>query len=118
MKDLDAYYTQQIEPIRGCLLTLRDIILSQDREVSETRKWNMPCFCYKEKMFCFLWIDKKSNLPYILFVEGKHLNEPLLKTQKRSRMKALYLDPCKDIPLELIAHLLTVSLDLSRSVTL
>jgi len=23
------------------------------------------CFCYKKKMFCYLWTDKKTDEPYL-----------------------------------------------------
>ncbi|MDB5250279.1 MAG: hypothetical protein JWQ40_4673 [Segetibacter sp.] len=34
MRELDDFYLQQDEPIKGCLLALREIILSQDKNVS------------------------------------------------------------------------------------
>jgi len=56
---LDNFYIEQDEPIKGCLLTLREIILKQDKDVSNVLKYGMPFFCYKGKMFCYLWIHKK-----------------------------------------------------------
>ena len=115
MTPLDQFYFKQEEPMRGCLLALREMILSQDQLVTETRKWSMPCFCYKHKMFCFLWIDKKKHLPYVLFVEGNYLEHPSLKSQNRSRMKALFLDPMKDLPEATIHQLLREALDLYKN---
>ncbi|KAA1242987.1 DUF1801 domain-containing protein [Aquimarina sp. RZ0] len=73
MKKIDCYYLNMEEPNKSCLLALRSIILKQDPEISETKKWGMPCFCFKKKMFCYLWTDKKTQDPYILFVEGNYL---------------------------------------------
>ena len=84
--DNDGYYLSKKEPSKSSLLALRSIILKQDAEVSETRKYGMPCFCYKKKMFCYLWTDKSTGDPYILFVEGKHLHHPKLESGDRSRM--------------------------------
>lgn len=113
--ELYTYYFQQEEPQKSCLLALRDIILRQDADVSETIKYGMPCFCYKKKMFCYLWTDSKTNDPYILFVEGKFLNIPELESSKRSRMKILRINPAKDLPLALIESSLNEALDLYRN---
>ncbi len=75
----------------------------------------MPCFCYKKKMFCYLWTDKKTNEPYLLFVEGKHLDHPKLEVESRSRMKIFRVNPNKDLPIRTIEKLLNAALDLYRS---
>ena len=54
MKEPDNFYLQQEEPIKGCLLALKEIILSQDEDISNEWKYGMPFFCYKKKMFCYL----------------------------------------------------------------
>lgn len=54
IREVYQYYEDQEEPNKSCLLALRSIILGQDRDVTETRKWGMPCFCYRKKMFCYL----------------------------------------------------------------
>ena len=113
--DLENYYLSKDEPNKSCLLALRDIILRQDDQVSETRKWGMPCFCYKKKMFCYLWTDKKTDEPYLLMVEGKHLNHPELEEGNRSRMKIFRVNPHKDLPLQTIERLLNDALDLYRN---
>jgi hypothetical protein len=58
----------------------------------------MPFFSFKGKMFCYLWLDKKSKLPYMEIVEGGRIDHPLLVKEKRARMKVLYFDPLKDLP--------------------
>lgn len=114
MEGLDEYYLAKTEPNKSCLLALRDLILDQDELVSETRKWGMPCFCYKQKMFCYLWTDKKTREPYILFVEGNYLDHPNLEKGSRARMKIFRVDPNADLPVDAINNLLCEALDLYR----
>ena len=112
MSQLNNFYLSQPEPNQSCLLALRKIILDQDEQIEETVKYGMPCFTYKKKMFCYLWTDKKTKEPYILMVEGKRLEHPLLETGDRARMKILRVDPSKDIPVKTIQEILAVALDL------
>ncbi len=114
----DNYYLSKNEPIGSCLLALRDIILKQDENINESWKYGMPCFCYKRKMFCYLWTDKNTEEPYILMVEGKHLNHKGLEQGKRSRMKIFRINPYIDLPLQNIEKLLNDALDLYRNGTI
>ena len=115
VKELDNYYLNKEEPNKSCLLALRSIILDQDRNITETLKWGMPCFCYKKKMFCYLWIDKKTNGPYILMVEGKYVDHPELEEGKRSRMKIFRVNANKDLPIKTIKIILQKAIDLYRT---
>lgn len=74
----------------------------------------MPCFCYKKKMFCYLWTDKKTKEPYLLLVEGALLVDPELEAGDRSRMKIFRVNPNADLPLAKINELLNNALDLYR----
>lgn len=114
-RELDNFYLNKSEPNRSCLFALRSIILDQDTQVTETMKYGMPCFCYKKKMFCYLWTDKKTNEPYLLFVEGKHLDHPQLETGSRSRMQIFRVDPNNDLPIRVLRKLLNAALDLYRN---
>jgi hypothetical protein len=118
ISELDNYFLSKDEPNRSCLLALRSIILEQDTAVTETVKYGMPCFCYNKKMFCYLWTDKKTNEPYILMVEGKHLEHPELEQGDRSRMKIFRVDPNKDLPINTINLILNQALDLYRNGTI
>lgn len=118
MDEIYNFYLSKEEPQKSCLLALRDIIMERDADITETVKYGMPCFCYRKKMFCYLWVDSKTGEPYILFVEGKRLDNPLLETGGRSRMKILRVDPAEDLPLELIVSLLNEALDLYRNGTI
>jgi hypothetical protein len=118
LRELDNFYLNKEEPNKSCLLALRSIILEQDAIVTETVKYGMPCFCYKKKMFCYLWTDKETLEPYILFVEGKHLNHPKLEQGTRSKMKIFRINPVKNLPLKSIKSLLKEALDLYRKGTI
>ena len=115
LSDLDNFYLQQEEPVKSCLLALREIILSRDKNINVAWKYRMPFFCYKEKMFCYLWVNKKRGQPYIGVVEGKHIDHPKLIIEKRSRMKIMLFDPNKDLPVKTIHLILKQSLDLYRN---
>ena len=115
MKQLDDFYQNQEEPIKGTFLALRDIILKQDKDITNALKYGMPFFCYKEKMFCYLWTHKKLKQPYIGIVEGKHFDEPFLIQEKRSRMKIMMFDSEKDLPLEQIESVIQKALNLYKS---
>lgn len=115
IREIDAYYYSKEEPVKSCLLVLRSIILEQDKEITETRKYGMPCFTYRKKMYCFLWVDKKTEEPYILMVEGNHLEHPELEKGNRSRMKILRVNPNKDLPMKTILSILNDALDLYRT---
>ena len=114
IREVDNYYVNKEEPIKACLLALRIIIIKQGTNITETQKWGMPCFCYKKKVFCYLWTDKKTGEPYILMVEGNHLVHPKLEAGKRSRMKIFRVDPNEDLPVKTIENILQKSLDLYR----
>tara|TARA_R110002167_G_scaffold54350_9_gene154850 strand:- start:2286 stop:2651 length:366 start_codon:yes stop_codon:yes gene_type:complete len=114
----DHFYSHQGEPNKSCLLALRNIVLKQDENLTETRKYGMPCFCFKHKMCCYLWVDKKTEEPYILFVEGQHIDHPQLEAGDRARMKIFRVDPNKDIPIRTVERLLKTAIDLYRNGTI
>jgi len=112
MREIDFYFLEKEEPFKSCLLALRNCILTHDTTIVETRKYGMPCYCFRNKAFCYLWTDKKTKEPYILFVEGQHLDHPKLESGKRSRMKIFRIDPNKDLPMATIDLLLNNALEL------
>jgi hypothetical protein len=115
MKESEHFYSQLKEPTKGCLLALRAIILSLDKNISEAWKYGMPFFCYKGKMFCYLWEHKKFKQPYIGIVEGKRLDFPELIIEKRSRMKIMLIDRDKDLPVKRIEIILLQAIRLYKS---
>lgn len=102
----EDFYLNNEEPVKGCLLALRQIILEQNELMTETRKYGMPCFCYNKKIICYLWTDKKTGEPYILIADGQKLDHPELESGDRSRMKILRVNPKEDFPIEIINSVL------------
>ncbi|MBK7788525.1 MAG: DUF1801 domain-containing protein [Saprospiraceae bacterium] len=115
MTEIENYYSNQPEPIKGTLLALKEIVLSQDKNISHEWKYGMPFFCYKGKMFCYLWVHKKYKQPYIGIVEGQRFNDPDLLQESRSRMKIMLLNPEIDLPIKKIKNLLKKVLTLYQS---
>lgn len=111
----DNFYLQKDEPLKSCLLALRDIILKQDKDISAACKYGMPFFCYKGKMFCYLWVHKKLHQPYMGIVEGKRFDHPNLIIEKRSRMKIMLFEADQDLPLTIIEDILKQALDLYKT---
>jgi hypothetical protein len=115
MKQLDDFYLKQEEPIKGLFLALKEIILKQDTDITNVLKYGMPFFCYKGKMFCYLWLHKKYKQPYIGIVEGKHFDEDFLLQENRSRMKIMLFDTNEDLPLEQIEAIIQKAIKLYKS---
>lgn len=108
---LTDFYLKQEEPVKSTFLALRDVILSENPGITHELKYGMPFFCYKGKMFCYLWTHKKNKQPYVGFVEGKLFDEPFMLQEKRSRMKIFLIDPNEDLPIYQIELLLQKALD-------
>jgi predicted RNA binding protein YcfA (HicA-like mRNA interferase family) len=111
----DTFYLNSEEPNKSCLLAMRSIILKLENNIVETTKYGMPCFCFKGKAFCYLWVDKKSKEPYFLMVEGEHLQHKALEKGNRSRMKILRVNPKKDLPIATINLIMNQALDVYRN---
>jgi Domain of unknown function (DU1801) len=114
LREPDDFYLEKDEPLKSCLFALREIILSQDQEITSAWKYGMPFFCYKKKMFCYLWVHKKYRQPYIGIVEGKYFDHPSLISEKRSRMKIMLIDVNKDLPLDTINTILQKAINLYK----
>ena len=106
LRAIDNYFLRQEEPAKACLQFLREHILKQDNQITESWKYGMPFFCYNGKMFCYLWIHKKYRQPYLGIVEGGKIDHPDLIAEKRARMKILLLDPTRDLPMKKINGIL------------
>ena len=114
LNPIDHFFLQKDEPVKSCLQFLRSHILKQDSDITEAWKYGMPFYCYKGKMFCYLWVHKKYHQPYLGIVEGRKIHDPDLLTEKRSRMKILLLDPNREIPVKKITAILKEALKLYR----
>lgn len=115
MKQLDDFYLKQKEPAKGIFLALKEIILSQDKDITNVLKYGMPFFCYKGKMFCYLWMHKKLKKVYIGIVEGKHFDDSFLIQEARSRMKIMLFNADEDLPLKKIESVIQKALNLYKS---
>lgn len=58
-------------------------------------------------MFCYLWTDKKTNMPYVCFAKGIKSNNPHLELGTRKTMKSLTINPNEDIPVDILNEILT-----------
>ncbi len=114
MKEIDAYFAQHAEPNRGCLAALRYFILHFDGKITEGWKYGMPFYFHSGKRFCYLWIDKKRNQPYIGFTDGKKMDHPDLLSESRSRMKILLINPTSDLPVESMTALFEQAISLLK----
>lgn len=110
LRDLDNFYLQKEEPVKSCLQALRTFLLHYDKNITEAWKYRMPFFCYKGKMFCYLWVHKKTLQPYIGIVEGNKIDHPDLIIENRSRMKIMMLEAEKDLPLKKLNTILKMAI--------
>ena len=115
MKEVDLFYENSELPFREVFIALKEIILRQDKEITHELKYGMPFFCYKGKMFCYLWIHKKYKQPYIGIVEGKHFDESFLLQETRSRMKIMLFDENDDLPVEQINNVINKAINLYKT---
>jgi len=102
VKNIDEFYHNQEEPIKGCLLALKEIIQTYNPDFEPRWYYRLPCFMYQNQIFCYLWIDKKSQFPYIAIGKGVKIEHPDLIQGSRTFTKLLMIDPNEDIPIEKI----------------
>ncbi|MEO6978480.1 MAG: DUF1801 domain-containing protein [Mucilaginibacter sp.] len=114
MRAIDDYFLNKDEPVKGCLLFLREFILSFNNNITEAWKYGMPFYCYKGKMFCYLWVDKKTLNPYLGIVDGNKIEHPLLVIEKRARMKTIQFDARQDVPVDTLKEILEIALAIRR----
>ena len=115
MREIDNFYLFKDEPVKSCLHFLRGHILNYDKNITEALKYRMPFFCYHGKMFCYVWIHKKTQQPFIGFVDGKLMQHPLLMFEDRARIKIMLLDAGQDIPVESINEVLNLAINTRRA---
>lgn len=115
MRELDDFYLNLQEPIKGTMIALRDIILKKDTAITPEWKYKLPFFYYKGKMFCYLWTHKKLKKVYIGFVNGDYLEESFLIQEKRKKMKIMLFDPEEDLPVEKIDMVLDKAINLYKT---
>jgi hypothetical protein len=97
-RELENYYLKQPEPMQGCLLALKSIILSIDKRITHRRAYQIPVFYYEEKRLAFLWVHRKKLLFGI--ITDKSLLEPEEGVRRRNKYETIEVDPSEDIPAE------------------
>ena len=104
MRQVDEFYTNKEEPNKSCLLALRSIIINYNPAFEQGVKYGMPCFTLFKKVFCYLWVDKKTTFPYILIRKGVELAalHPEIVVDGRKSFAILPIHPEEDIPIETI----------------
>lgn len=109
--EIDQFYLSKPEPLQGCLLALRDIVLARIPELQEAWKYRMPCFTYQGRHFCYVWVEKNSGRPYLSMVDGRRIDHPgLVHKDKTKRMKVLFIAPEADLPIDSIHEILDMGL--------
>lgn len=98
--DLENYYMKHPEPVQGCLLALKHIILSIDNQITHERKYQIPFFCYKGKRLGFLWVHRKK--PMVGFVTDCRIYPATPGIKRKDSIETLIFDPNADIPAEII----------------
>jgi hypothetical protein len=110
---LNHYYLKQPEPMQGCLLALKDIILGLDENITHQRKFQIPFFYYKDKKLSYLWVTKKKL--QIGFIVDKNIYPKKEGVKLKDLYKSMVIDPNADIPIELITKKLNEKIALYRS---
>ncbi|MFK8038423.1 MAG: DUF1801 domain-containing protein [Crocinitomicaceae bacterium] len=112
LTELETFFRLKPEPQQSCLYFLRSKLTSFDPNIRETYKWKLPFYTYKGKMFCYLWMDKKNDYPYVCFTKGGEMHHPELIQGDRKKMKAFYINPYEDIDIETLDELLSYAVSL------
>lgn len=99
---LTYYYEKQETTTRECLFALKAIILSIDKNIIHTRKYQIPFFCYKEFHLGFLWVHRKKIL--VGFVEDKKTFSQTTTGRKKEYVAIMEINPAEDIPIVEIKH--------------
>ncbi len=114
LQAVENIFSKIDEPARSCLYGLHSIALRYDEQMGEDCKYGMPLITYKGKPFCYLWVDKKTNHPYLLMVRGDKINHPALEQGDRKKMKTFTVDPNVDIPIEEIDEIFRMAMKLYK----
>jgi hypothetical protein len=57
-------------------------------------------------------VEKKSDEPYFLMVDGNLIDHPSLESGDRKRMKILRVNPNEDLPMKAMKEVMKMSLDI------
>lgn len=109
LNPIENYFENLKEPVKSSFLSLRNIILEFDENITEEWKYRIPFYYYKGKMFCYLYKQQKKGLPYIGFAKGDKMEHHSLDIGERKKMKVMHFNPEEDLPIEQIGELLQMA---------
>ncbi|HZK96250.1 MAG TPA: hypothetical protein VFC67_18770 [Prolixibacteraceae bacterium] len=112
-QELENYYLRQPEPIQGCLLALKNVILGVDNQISHERKYQIPFFYFKGKKLCFLWVNKKKLL--MGFIVDKNIYPVVAGIKRKDDFETMQIDPNADLPVKIILEKLLQRMKLYES---
>ena len=98
--ELENYYLKHPEPIRECLLALKQIIMSVSNQITHERKYQIPFFSYKGKKLGFLWMNRKKLI--LGFITDKSILPHEAGIKLKDQIEMIQIDPNEDLPKELI----------------
>ncbi len=102
MKPLESFYFEKEEPVKSCLIALKDIIQNYHLDFEHKWYYRLPCFLYKKQIFCYLWVEKKTQTPYIAVGKGVQINHPDLIKGDRTFTSLFMVNPNEDILIDKI----------------
>lgn len=105
LNPLENYFLQQPEPHQSCMLFLRKWLLEQG--LQEQFKYSTAFYEFKNKMFCYMSVRTKDKQLYIGIVQGHKIKHPSLKKEGRKQIKAFYIDPNLDLPIQTLKEIIT-----------
>ncbi|APD06052.1 hypothetical protein UJ101_00510 [Flavobacteriaceae bacterium UJ101] len=108
--EIDQFYLNLEEPLQSYFLALRIFIKNYDNQITEEWKYKLPFFYYKNKPFCYVWKNKKTNQPYIGISKSHLFNHAGLEQGNRKRYKVIPLNVENDIPVHLIDEIFQLAL--------
>lgn len=97
VNELQHYYEKQETATRECLIALKSIVLSVDKNIIHNRKYQIPFFSYCEYSLGFLWVHKKKIL--LGFIEDKN-SFPTTEKRLKDSVSTLQINPLDDIPID------------------
>lgn len=112
MKAIDNFYFSLPQPTQDAFLALRDIIFTINPDIESKLSYGCPFFFYRKKRFCYLWKDKKTQLPYIGIIHGDQINHPALEKGTRKKMKIYQIQNLEELQIEEIKDILVMSLQI------
>lgn len=110
---IEEYFAKQDEPKKSVFLFLRQHFL-RIPNMEERYSYSLPFYYYKKRPFCYLYYDKKTDIPYIGFNRANLIDHPLLDQGNRKKMKVLHINPNEDIPIESINEIIDLLISLYK----